>query len=328
MPGRERDNPGMDTLEKVLPRSIFITRHGSHAYGTNVATSDVDFKGVCIPTKEYFLGFMKGFEQLESMASKGGAHDLTIMSLVKFAKLAAECNPNIIEILHTSEEDVFHIDEFGEELRSIKDMFLSTKARHTFSGYAHAQLRRIKTHRSWLLNPPADKPTRKQFGLSETSKVSKSELGAFDALVNEGKQVEMTGEILTLFLREKQYAAAKDHWDKYENWKRSRNEARAALEAQFGYDTKHAMHLVRLMRMCKEILLYGKVFVRRPDFEYLLSIRRGEVEYDEVVEHAEALDLECAELYKTSTLPHAVDRLAIDRVIVSMHERYLRRDRF
>lgn len=314
----------MDTLEKVLPRTIFITRHGSHAYGTNVETSDLDFKGVCVPTKEYFLGFTKQFEQLDRMASKNDAHDLTIMSLRKFAMLAAECNPNIIEILHTSEEDVFHIDSFGEELRAMKDMFLSTKARHTFSGYAHSQLRRIKTHRAWLLNPPKDKPTRKQFGLSETSKVSKSELGAFDALMNEGKQVEMTGEILTLFLREKQYAAAKENWDKYENWKAKRNEKRAELEAKFGYDTKHAMHLIRLMRMCREILAEGKVYVRRPDFEDLLSIRRGERDYDEVVEHAENLDKECAELYKTSKLPHATDRTAIDACVIDMTERFLR----
>ena len=26
----------MDTLEKVLDRTIFVTRHGSHAYGTNI----------------------------------------------------------------------------------------------------------------------------------------------------------------------------------------------------------------------------------------------------------------------------------------------------
>jgi uncharacterized protein len=313
----------VDTLERVLSRTIYLTRHGSHAYGTNTAASDLDFKGVCIPTKEYFLGFTKRFEQLERMANKGHAHDLTIMSLHKFCMLATECNPNIIEILHVSEDDVFHIDEFGEELRGMADMFLSTKARHTFSGYAHAQLRRIKSHRAWLLNPPKEKPTRKQFGLSEMSKVSKSELGAFDALVNEGKQVEMTQEILTLFLREKQYAAAKDNWDKYESWRAKRNEARAVLEAKYGYDCKHGMHLVRLMRVCKEILSEGKVRVRRPDAEDLLSIRRGEWTYEQVVEHAEVLDKECELLYATSKLPRSPDREAIDRRVIDMTERYL-----
>lgn len=315
----------MDTLEKVLGRTIFVTRHGSHAYGTNIATSDLDFKGVCIPTKEYFFGSTKKFEQLERQVNRGAPYDTTIMSLQKFVNLAADCNPNIIEILHVSDDDIFFIDSFGEELRAMKDMFLSTKARFTFSGYAHSQLRRIKSHRAWLLNPPQAKPERKDFGLSETSKVSKSELGAFDALMAQGKEIEMTKEILTLFVREKQYSAAKENWDKYENWKKTRNEARSSLEAQFGYDTKHAGHLVRLMRMCREILRDGKVIVRRPDAEELLAIRRGEWTYDQVIEHAEALDVECAELYKTSTLPKTADREAIDDIVISMTERYLAR---
>ncbi len=71
----------MDTLEKVLPRTIFLTQHGSHAYGTNIETSDYDFKGVCIPTIDYFLGFDKNFEQLERSANAGHPHDLVIMSL-------------------------------------------------------------------------------------------------------------------------------------------------------------------------------------------------------------------------------------------------------
>ncbi len=314
----------MNTLEKVLPRTIFLTQHGSHAYGTNIATSDYDFKGVCIPTVDYFLGFDKNFEQLERSANAGNPHDLVIMSLKKFAALAVECNPNIIEILHVSDADVWHIDEFGEELREMKDMFISTKARHTFSGYAHAQLHRIKKHRSWLLNPPKEKPTRVSFGLSETNKVSKSELGAFDALVEQKIEVDLNKEVLTLFLREKQYNAAKTQWDQYEQWKAKRNEARSVLEAQYGYDTKHAMHLIRLMRMCKEILADGKVNVRRHDKDDLLAIRAGRWTYDEVVEQAEKLDKECGELYKTSKLPHHADRVTIDAKIVSMTERFLR----
>lgn len=314
----------MDTLKKVLERTIFVTRHGSHAYGTNIATSDLDFKGVCIPTKDYFYG-SKNFEQLVREANKGDPYDLAIMSLRKFVSLASECNPNIIEILHVSDDDIFHIDEFGEELREMKDLFISTRARHTFSGYAHSQLHRIKTHRAWLLNPPKAKPERKDFGLSETSKISKGELGVFDALMAENKEIEMSKDLVTLFVREKQYNSAKENWDKYKRWEQNRNEARSELERQFGYDTKHAMHLIRLMRMCKEILSMGKVLVRRPDAEELLTIRRGEWTYDQVVEHAETLDKECGELYKVSLLPHGCDRAKIDELVVAMTERYLRR---
>lgn len=317
----------MDTLEKVLPRTIFLTTSGSHLYGTNVTGSDYDFKGVCIPTEDYFFGWMKAFEQLERHASKGHPADLTVMSLSKFCKLAVDCNPNIIEILFAPDESIIHIDAFGEELREHRYDFLSKKARYTFAGYAHAQLKRIKTHRKWLLDPPTQRPERSDFGLSnEVRAVTKAELGAFQAIEHdEALPIEMAPQVVTMFLRERQYQAAVTHWKQYENWKATRNEARADLEAQHGYDTKHAMHLVRLMRMCREILRDGNVVVRRPDAEELLAIRRGEWLYDEVIETADALEAECAELYTTSSLRKEPDRVALNEIVVEMTKRYLKR---
>lgn len=305
-------------------RAILIVRHGSHAYGLNVPTSDLDIKGVCIEPLEYHFGFLNHFEQHEHMGSKSDGIDKVIYSLKKFAKLASDSNPNIIEILHVDESDVLKIDTFGEELRAIKDDFLSKKAKFTFSGYAHSQLGRIKTHRSWLLNPPKAPPTRSEFGLSETSKVSKSELGAFDAVTAQGMEVEISKEILTVFTREKQYQAAKTHFDQYTNWVKTRNPARAELEANHGFDTKHGMHLLRLMRMCKEIMTLGRVIVKRlDDREELLDVRFGKRSYDSLIEEAEKLEAECEELYVTSTLRKEPDRVKLNDAIVSITERYL-----
>ena len=308
----------------VDSRTILFVRHGSHAYNLNIPSSDEDFKGVCIKTRQCYLGFMQRFEQHEHMGSKSDGVDSVIYSLDKFVHLASDCNPNIVEVLHVADEDVLKIDSFGEELRAIKDDFLSKKAKFTFSGYAAAQLKRIKTHRSWLLNPPKTIPDRKDFGLSNTMKVSQSELGVLDAAVKSGIEIELPKDVLTLFTREKQYQAAKVHWDQYQNWAKSRNPARAALEAAHGLDTKHAMHLVRLMRMCKEILLTGKVLVKRSDRDELLAIRNGAWKYDQIIEHAEAIDAECEELYNTSTLRKEPDRVAIDNKLVDMTDRYLR----
>lgn len=300
-----------------------MVRHGSHAYGLNVATSDLDVKGVCIEPRAYHLGFLNNFEQHEHMGSKSDGIDKVIYSLKKFAKLAADCNPNIIEILHVDEEDVLKIDEFGEQLRAVRDEFISRRAKATFSGYALGQLHRIKTHRRWLLDPPKAAPTRKEFGLSETSKVSKSELGAFDAITVQGIEVELSKELITVFTREKAYHTAKTHYDQYVNWTKTRNPMRADLEARFGYDCKHGCHLIRLMRMCKEILLSGKVIVKRPDREELLAIRRGERTYDSLIEEAENLESECNELYETSSLPRESNRNKLDTMIVEMTERYI-----
>lgn len=303
--------------------TIYLCKHGSQAYGTNTKDSDLDIKGVCIEPKEYHYGFLHNFEQYESMKSKDGGDDKVVYSLKKFAKLAADNNPNIIEILHVDKEDVLYINAFGEELLSYKDDFLCKRARFSFAGYAHAQAKRIKTHRNWLLNPPKECPTRKQFKLGETTKVSASHLGAFDAMVKNGGEDDLPKDILALFLREKQYQAAKKHWDQYVNWKKTRNPARAELEAKYGLDVKHASHLIRLLRVCKEILTLHKVIVKRPDREELLDIRNGKWSYEKIMDHADALEKECDELYITSTLRKEPDRVKIDKMVVDITERFL-----
>jgi hypothetical protein len=303
-------------------RTIILVRHGSHAYGLNTPTSDEDFKGVCIKPKDFYYGFLNTFEQYEHMGSKSDGIDKVIYSLEKFAKLAADCNPNIIECLHVDDSDIIKIDKFGEELRGIRDLFISKKAKHTFSGYSHAQLNRIKLHRSWLLNPPKAPPQRKDFDLHEQS-ITHSELGAFEAADDETLEF-IPARMLTIFTREKQYKAAKLQFDQYQNWLKTRNPARAALEAKFGYDTKHGYHLIRLMKMCREILMSGRVHVKRvDDRDELIGIRNGSMNYDELIEYAQKIEDECSALYETSTLRHEPDRKLLSDVIVSITERYL-----
>lgn len=307
----------------VDARTILRVNHGSHAYGLNTPTSDVDIKGVCIEPKTYHYGYLHNFEQHERMVAKGHETDLVIYSLKKFAKLAADCNPSIIEVLWVDDVDILFINEYGEQLRAAKHDFLSKKARFTFSGYAHSQLKRIKTHRAWLLDPPSAPPDRSDFGLSDVTKVSKSELGAYDSLVTDGVQVELPKDVVTLFTREKAYQAAKTHYDQYVNWVKTRNPARAELERQHGYDCKHGSHLIRLMLMCKEIMQLGVVVVKRPDREELLGIKRGKWTYDQLIETAEQIEAECDTLYETSELKSSPDYEMLNAMVVDMTERYV-----
>ena len=330
----------------VDARTIYLCKHGSHAYGLNVATSDEDFKGVCVKPKEAYFGFTQRFEQMEHMGSKSDGIDKVIYSLDKFVSLAADCNPNIIEILHVADEDVLKIDRFGEALRERRNDFLSKKAKFTFSGYAHAQLKRIKTHRAWLLERPS-KPERKDFGLSDTKQVSKSELGAFDSLlglktIDDEAQtleravevaqvardllgVELPRDVITLFTREKAYRAAVAHYEQYLNWLKTRNPKRAEYEAKYGYDTKHGMHLLRLQMMA--IIILEKHFVQVKwsggEREKLMAVRNGEIAYEPLVEEAEELERLADELYKTSTLRKEPDRVEIDKFTVNLTSEYL-----
>jgi len=128
-------------------RTILKVIHGSQCYGLATPESDIDFKGVAIEPLNHHFGFLHHFENHVEEASKGAPHDLVIYSLKKFSKLAADGNPSIIEVLFVENSDIVKIDSFGEELRAFRQNFVSKKMHHTFSGFAHSQLKRIKSHR-------------------------------------------------------------------------------------------------------------------------------------------------------------------------------------
>lgn len=307
-------NGGTKWLEEG---TIFVTLAGSRAYGTSTPTSDYDYRGIAIAPQAHMYSYMHNFEQ----AVQNKPTDLVVYSLQKFMKLAADSNPNIIEILYTDPSAWVLSTPVFKELVDNRHLFLSTKARHTFSGYAISQLRRIKSHRDWLLNPPKNKPTREAFGLSEANKVSKSVQGAFEN-ISEKHGAKFDAHIMELLTAEKRYAAALVNYQQYVGWKKNRNASRASLEAENGYDTKNAMHMVRLMRMCKEILSTGEVIVNRPDATELLEIRNGAWSYDKLIAWAEMMDEDIEALYISgnSGLPTKPDHKALDALCVRLVE--------
>jgi len=105
-----------------------------------------------------------------------------------------------------------------------------------------------------------------------------------------------------------EYNLAKEKHHNYWTWKKNRNEKRAGPEAKFGYCPKHAMHLVRLLRMGEEILSGQGVIVKRFDAKELLEIRGGKWTYDELLSYAEEKDQYIrGELYKNTELRRKPD---------------------
>jgi hypothetical protein len=93
-----------------------------------------------------------------------------------------------------------------------------------------------------------------------------------------------------------------------------RNPARAELERRFGYDTKHAMHLVRLLRMGLEALERGELVVRRSDAGELRAIRDGELSFERLLELASELEQAMLRASEATALPAAVDRAWVDEI--------------
>ena len=163
-------------MKWLFPNTIYVTLHGSQAYGLNNELSDVDVKGIVIPPKEVENNLFHRFEQAEnnpileeSLSSfknpKNPKFESTIYSLKKFMVLAANVNPNIIELLWVDPSDILLLTSTMEILLENRDLFLSSKAKFSFSGFAYSQLHKIERHRKWIVRGEIEKPKREDFGL-------------------------------------------------------------------------------------------------------------------------------------------------------------------
>lgn len=253
-----------------LIKDNLIVKHyaGSIAYGTNLPTSDTDFRGIFVADP---VNIRTPFYRIDEAKDKT-EEDTVIYELSQFMRLALDCNPNIIETLWVDESDIVFTTPAYEKLRSYAPQLLSSKIAFTTSGYALAQLKRIKGHSKWINNPqPVDPPRQSDFiSLVHNftdQKIFKIDLnehwagyrlvpyagGTFGVYKLDGYETftKETGNLNTTFegdshnlgtplyiikFNANEYNTAKDTWQHYWDWKKNRNVVRSALEEAHGYD--------------------------------------------------------------------------------------------
>ncbi len=130
-------------------RTILIAPTGSFAYGTNTEESDRDYKGVCIPPIEYYLG-LQSFNECNTTGGKNFKNtkddvDVSIIHINKFVKDAMRGVLNNIEILFVREKDFLKVTSSGQRLIENRELFLSKQIVKPFGGYATSQAKKLKT---------------------------------------------------------------------------------------------------------------------------------------------------------------------------------------
>jgi predicted nucleotidyltransferase len=168
---------------------ILFTIAGSRFYGTQYEkgehpfkpdyVSDTDYRGIFIANPDTKLGLTGKIEEIEvKTAGEGNLappeqlalikelneklglnmaedEDLVLYEVKKFITMALENNPNIMDLVFTDDEAVVYENKKGKKLRTEgKSIFMSTKTKFTFSGYAMSQLKRIKGHNKWIVKYP------------------------------------------------------------------------------------------------------------------------------------------------------------------------------
>lgn len=256
---------------------ILLGLGGSHAYGTNIESSDIDIRGVALNSKKEILG-SSNFEQVVNEAT-----DTTIYSFKKILSLLSSCNPNTIEILGLKPEHYLYLSPIGQELLDNKKLFLSKRAVYSFGGYAFSQLRRLDNKAVRTL----DQVQREQHILNSIlsasytwpEKYAEFKDGGIKLYLDTARQENFDKEIfMDISLKHYPLRDYKSMWSDMKNIvseyaKIGQRNKKAIEKGKLG---KHMMHLVRLYLMCLDILEKEEINTyRENDIPFLLDVRNG-----------------------------------------------------
>jgi uncharacterized protein len=99
---------------------------------------------------------------------------------------------------------------------------------------------------------------------------------------------------------------------------------RPELVAEHGYDTKFAMHALRLGVQGVELLTTGRITlpIPEPDLSHLRQVRRGEVALEDVLAAVDAAEGRLLDLRDGAAVPEEPDRAWVDQWLHRSHLAY------
>jgi predicted nucleotidyltransferase len=382
-------------IEEKSPGSkpLYLVIRGSHAYGTNIETSDTDYSGIFIQSMDDILG-NKYIEQIND-----DKNDTVIYEVRRFLELLGTNNPTVLELLNTPEDCVIYKDPVFDLVLNDKEKFITKICAKSLGGYAKQQISKAKGQNK-KQNWEKDKVTRKEVldfvyviegeksipwkvwnenfkydekfigvvnvpnardiyavyfdevanmcfsesvpeGVRESAKYlrKESELSmgfGYKGLVKTGEGVNSAesnqlrlssipkGEepICVVTYNKDGYTQHCNDYKSYQTWLEQRNEARWVDVQSHGQkiDGKNMMHCMRLIQMSREIAEGKGIVVRRPNAKELISIRKGEIDLQTLIDKVEKEIIEIDKLFEESNLPDSINTEFINNLIVKIRK--------
>ena len=164
-------------------------------------------------------------------------------------------NPNVLSLLWLKPNQIIYENPIGERLRENRDLFVTKQAYHSFSGYAHAQFKKMisfNQEAQALMQQLEEQLT--SFGIDPDSADDGHSLRRLDGQPFVGATTGMM-EVVKRYRGERHRYYSGGYM----------GQKRRELVRRVGYDAKNAAHLIRLLRMGIEFLTEGTLHVE--DFE-------------------------------------------------------------
>ncbi len=124
-------------VNPLMRRVIFRCVIGSQAYGLADEESDVDRRGVYLPTATQHWSLYGVPEQIENEATQEAYWEIQ-----KFIVLALKANPNVLECLYSPIVET--ATPLAEDLLGMKDVFMSRLVYQTYNGYVMSQFKKMQ----------------------------------------------------------------------------------------------------------------------------------------------------------------------------------------
>ena len=317
--------------EHLKNKLLFLTFGGSHAYGTNVETSDVDVRGVTMNSINDLLG-MGNFEQFINEPT-----DTVVYSFNKIIKLLINCNPNVCETLGCHPDTYVFFHPIGKELVNNKKMFLSKRAAYSFGGYAKQQLNRLENA---LARDRLSQVQKEEHILNSCevammnfhNKYKNFKEGSIYLYMDDSDKKDFEQEIfMDITLNHYPLRDYKSIWSDLNNIVKDYGSLNHRNNKKDdAHLNKHAQHLVRLYLMAFDILERGELQTyREKDRKELLEIRNGKYMKDDGTYYPEFFELirnyeKRLEYAKNNTsLPDSPNMEEVENFVYSCNMRFI-----
>lgn len=313
-------------------KTIFKCQFGSHIYGTNIETSDLDYKAIFIPDARDIV-LQKAVKHLQQNTKKGSdtrntAEDIDFesFSVQQWLKLLCEGQTVALDMLFCPDKFVLETSSTWEYLKANKEAFLH-KGTSAFVGYTKQQAAkygvkgfRVAALRDILnyLNQFKDHQKVGETLIDSSIKPPINENINFCVLVNGANKKD--GPHIEVCNRKVPYhASIKYAKEVYQRIFDIYGERALKAEKNEGIDWKALMHAVRVAREAEELLLTGHITFPRPEKELLLKIRKGEMDYKEVEKIIEEGLIKIDKAQELSTLRAKPDYNLADKLVFDIY---------
>jgi hypothetical protein len=323
---------------KTLIRILF----GSHLYGTSTESSDLDYKGVFLPAGRDILlqqvpKVINNNTKSVFSSEKNTPEDVDdeAYALQKYIGMIVAGDMEALSMFFAPTESIVEMNRDWYLVKEYKDALLNSKCKG-FVSYVQQQAAKYGIRGSRmaavedlvaLLAPFAHaEPKMRLEELADalSAYADRQEHARIIDLEQPGKRTIPHLEVVE---RKFGYTTqVKEVYDVvnriYENYG---HRARAAKDND-GIDWKAISHAVRVSEQAVEFLSTGFITFPRPNADFLLQIKRGEIPFDTTAPILEQALVDVHAAAAASPLPEESNQAAIDDLVLTLHHAQLTED--